>query len=148
MPVSVVNFAHLRLTVTDIVRSRKFYEDVFGFPIAYEAPPTDADDETQQRMAFLFGGVIYSFGGGVIGLRPVAPGDDRFNENRVGLDHLCFTVASLADLEDALAVLDRLGVVHDPIKDIGSGYILEFRDPDNIALELFAPPAARPESAE
>ncbi|MDT5107409.1 MAG: hypothetical protein QOI25_4922, partial [Mycobacterium sp.] len=28
---------------------------------------------------------------------------------------------------------------HEPIKDIGRSYILEFRDPDFIALELTAP---------
>jgi hypothetical protein len=32
-----------------------------------------------------------------------------------------------------------LGVPHQPIKEIGHGFILEFRDPDNIALELIAP---------
>jgi len=32
-----------------------------------------------------------------------------------------------------------LGVAHEPIKEIGHGHILEFRDPDNIALELIAP---------
>ena len=35
--------------------------------------------------------------------------------------------------------LDGLGVSHDGVKDIGAGYILEFRDPDQVALELFAP---------
>ena len=30
------------------------------------------------------------------------------------------------------------GVEHEPVKDIGPAYILEFRDPDNIALELTA----------
>ena len=35
--------------------------------------------------------------------------------------------------------LDALGIAHEPIKDIGVMYILEFRDPDNIALELIAP---------
>jgi glyoxylase I family protein len=29
-------------------------------------------------------------------------------------------------------------VAHGGIKDIGAGWILEFRDPDNIALEVFA----------
>ena len=33
-------------------------------------------------------GIIYSIPGGLLGLRPVAPGDDRFSENRVGLDLL------------------------------------------------------------
>ncbi len=41
-----------------------------------------------------------------------------------------------ADLDSAAAHLDELGVVHEPIKEIGHGYILEFRDPDHIALEL------------
>jgi glyoxylase I family protein len=33
----------------------------------------------------------------------------------------------------------RFRIAHEPIKDIGPAYILEFRDPDNIALELTAP---------
>ncbi len=43
------------------------------------------------------------------------------------------------DAKQALADLYDLGVDHEPIKDIGPSYILEFRDPDNIALELTAP---------
>ena len=73
----------------------------------------------------------------LVGLRPVA--DDRFDEDRVGLDHLCLRVASKAELDAAAAHLDDLGVAHEPIKDIGQAYILEFRDPDHIALELVAP---------
>lgn len=138
MPINATGYAHIRLTVTDIDRSRAFYDAVFGFQTAFEAPPEDADQETKDQLAFLFGGVIYTFGGGLLGLRPVAPEADRHDENRVGLDHLCFTVASKADLEDAVAVLDGLGIAHEGIKDIGAGHILEFRDPDNIALELQA----------
>lgn len=57
----------------------------------------------------------------------------------VGLDHVSFAVASRAELDAAVALLDERGVGHDGLKDIGAGFILEFRDPDNIALELFAP---------
>jgi glyoxylase I family protein len=126
---------HVRLTVTDLARSRSFYESVFGWPVALEVP-ADADAETREKLWFLFGGVIYRTGDILVGLRPV--GDDRFDENRVGLDHLAFRVASSAELESAAAHLDDLGIVHEPIKDIGTAYILEFRDPDNIALELIA----------
>lgn len=59
----------------------------------------------------------------------------------MGLDHVSFAVASRADLDAAVAHLDERGVDHDGVKDIGAGFILEFRDPDNIALELFAPRA-------
>ena len=138
MPVPVTGFAHVRLTVTDIERSRAFYDAVFGFQVAYELP-SGADAATRQALGFLYGGVIYTFGGGLLGLRPVAPGGDRFSEDRSGLDHLCFTVASLADLETAIAVLDGLGVEHGQVKNLGEVSILEFRDPDGIALELSAP---------
>jgi glyoxylase I family protein len=128
--------AHVRLTVTDIARSREFYESVFGWPVLLEVP-ADADDATREQLSFLFGGVIYDIGDALIGLRPVA--DDSFDEDRVGLDHLCLRVASKSELDAAADHLDDLGVAHEPVKDIGHGYILEFRDPDFIALELMAP---------
>jgi glyoxylase I family protein len=136
MAITTTSIAHVRLTVTDIARSRKFYEDVFGWPVAFEVPD-DADDATREALGFLFGGVIYQIGDSLVGLRPVAT--DRFDENRAGLDHLAFRVASRAELDDAAKHLDGLGIAHEPVKDIGPGYILEFRDPDNIALELSAP---------
>lgn len=136
MPIASTSIAHVRLTVTDIERSRRFYESVFGWPVLL-AVPENADDATRDSLAFLFGGVIYNMGNALIGLRPV--GADAFDENRVGLDHIAFTVSSKADLDAAATHLDDLGVAHEGVKDIGPAYILEFRDPDNIALELTAP---------
>lgn len=137
MSIAPVGISHIRLTVTDIDRSRAFYDAVFGLPV-YAEVPADADDATKQKLAFLFGGVLYRVGGNLLGLRPVAPGDDRFDENRVGLDHVSLAVADRAALDDAVGVLDAQGIAHEPVKDIGEAWILEFRDPDNIALELFA----------
>lgn len=136
MPIPTSSYAHIRLTVTDIERSRAFYDDVFGLPVAIEVP-ADADDATREQLGYLFGGVIYQLGDSLFGLRPVA--DDTFDEDRVGLDHVSFAVASRADLDAAAALLDERGLAHGGVKDIGAGYILEFRDPDNIALELSAP---------
>ncbi|OBI24036.1 glyoxalase [Mycobacterium sp. E1386] len=130
------SIAHVRLTVTDIERSRQFYESVFGWPVLLEVPD-NADEATRSQLSFLFGGVIYDLGGTLLGLRPVAT--DRFDEDRAGLDHIAFRVASKDELDSAAAHLDELSVTHEPVKDIGPSYILEFRDPDNIALELTAP---------
>lgn len=135
MPISVSAFSHVRLTVTDIDRSREFYDNVFGWPVAIEMPE-NADAATREKLAFLYGGVLYQVGSTLLGLRPVA--SDRFHEDRVGLDHLSFAVTARSDLEAAVGVLDALGVPHEPVKDIGEAYLLQFRDPDNIALELFA----------
>jgi glyoxylase I family protein len=140
MTIPVTGFAHVRLTVTDIARSRAFYEQLFGRDVAYELP-ADADAGTKEALAFLFGGVIYSFPGGLFGLRPVAPSTDAFSEDRVGLDHVSLSVGSRADLDAAVTTLDAMGARHEQVKDIGGVYILELRDPDGIALELYAPKA-------
>src|SRR3978361_1959220 len=115
MPIATRAYAHVRLTVTDIARSRAFYDDVFGLPVAVELP-ADADEATKEQLSFLFGGVIYQLGDSLLGLRPVA--DDHFNEDRVGLDHVSFNVASRAELDEAAAMLDGLGVEHGGVKDI------------------------------
>ncbi|MGH7918767.1 MAG: VOC family protein [Candidatus Dormibacteraceae bacterium] len=138
MPIKTTSFAHVRLTVTDINRSRAFYESLFDWPVAVELP-ADADAATREHLQFLYGGVIYRVGTGLFGLRPVA--SDRFDEGRVGLDHVSFALESRAQLDEAAALLDQRSVPHEAIKDIGTSCILEFRDPDNIALELSAPKA-------
>jgi len=135
MAIPTSGYAHVRLTVTDIARSRAFYDEVFGLPVAFEVPE-DADEATREQLGFLFGGVIYHLGGSLLGLRPV--GSEQFDEDRTGLDHVSFAVDSHADLVDAATMLDGRGVGHGGVKDIGAGHILEFRDPDGIALELFA----------
>lgn len=138
MAINTSSYAHVRLTVTDIERSRAFYDDVFGLPVAFELP-ADADEQTREQLSFLFGGVIYRLGDSLLGLRPV--GADGFTEDRTGLDHVSFAVAGRSELDAAATLLDDRGVDHGGVKDIGAGWILEFRDPDNIALELFAPKA-------
>nr|WP_144206200.1 VOC family protein [Mycobacterium tilburgii] len=127
---------NVRLTVTDIERSRQFYESVLDWPVLLEIPE-NADETTREQLSFLYGGVIYDLGGTLLRLRPVAT--DRFHEDRTGLDHLAFRLANRDELEAAAAHLDDIGVQHEPVKDIGPSYILGFRDPDNIALKLTAP---------
>jgi catechol 2,3-dioxygenase-like lactoylglutathione lyase family enzyme len=131
---------HLRLTVTDVARSREFYTGVLGFDVAVESPPPD-DPSAADVYKVLFGGVVMVRGGLLMGLRPVAPQGDRFDEDRVGLDHLSFSVASRADLDAAVRLLDERGVPHGEITTLdGFGiHILPFRDPDNIQVELTAP---------
>ena len=59
----------------------------------------------------------------------------------MGLDHLCFNVGSRDELEQAMGVLDEHDVSHGEIVDLSglSIYVLMFRDPDNIQIELTAP---------
>ena len=131
---------HLRLTVTDVERSREFYTTLLGFDVAAEAPPA-GDPSAEAVNRILFGGVVMVRGGLLLGLRPVAPPGDRFDEDRVGLDHLSFSVASRDELEEAVRLFDERGVPHGEIATLaGFGiHVLPFRDPDNIQIELTAP---------
>jgi catechol 2,3-dioxygenase-like lactoylglutathione lyase family enzyme len=131
---------HLRLTVTDVDRSREFYTSLLGFDVAVEAPPPD-DPSAEAANRILFGGIVMVRGNLLMGLRPVAPRHDRFDEDRVGLDHLSFSVASREELDQAVRLFDERGVPHGEIATLSSFGIavLPFRDPDNIQVELTAP---------
>lgn len=65
--------------------------------------------------------------------------NNRFDENRVGLDHVGFAVESHQQLNDLLAVLQELGITTAGIEfdpDGQSDYVC-FRDPDNIQVEFY-----------
>jgi len=130
---------HLRLTVTDVQRSREFYTSLLGFEVAAESPPDD-DPSAAEVYKILFGGVVMIRGNLIMGLRPLAPAGDRFDPDRVGLDHLSFGVPSREDLEQAIYLFDELGVEHGAITRLaGFGIdVLPFEDPDGIQLELTA----------
>ena len=131
---------HIRLTVTDMARSRKFYTDLLGFEVAAEAPASD-DPKSDPSYQVLWGGVVMAKGNYLLGLRPVAAKGDRFDEDRVGLDHLSFSLESRTVLDAAIKVLDEQGVTRGEVRELTSFGIcvLPFRDPDNIQLELTSP---------
>jgi catechol 2,3-dioxygenase-like lactoylglutathione lyase family enzyme len=128
--------------VTDLQRSREFYTGLLGFQVAVESPPPD-DPAAEAVFGILFGGIVMIRGNLLMGLRPMAPEADRFDPDRVGLDHLSFGVAAREDLEDAVQVFDEHGVTHGAITRLASFGIdvLPFEDPDGIQLELTAPVA-------
>jgi glyoxylase I family protein len=131
---------HLRLTVTDIKRSREFYTSLLGFNVAVEAPESE-DPKSDPSYPVLWGGCVMSKGNYLLGLRPVAKKGDQFDENRVGLDHLSFSVESRAALNEAIRKLDERGVPRGEVRELTSFGIcvVPFRDPDNIQLELTSP---------
>jgi catechol 2,3-dioxygenase-like lactoylglutathione lyase family enzyme len=133
---------HLRLTVTDLERSREFYTQLLGFVVAVESPPPD-DPSAAEVFKILFGGVVMARGNLIMGLRPMAAAGDRFDPDRVGLDHLSFSVPSRDDLEQAMRLFDEHGVAHGQITSLPSFGIdvLPFEDPDGVQLELTAPAA-------
>ena len=138
--INIGDIHHLRLTVTDVKRSREFYTELLGFDIAAESPP-EGDPAAEAAYPVLWGGVVMIRGNLLLGLRPVAKAGDRFDDDRVGLDHLSFNVATRAELDQALKLFDERGIAHGAIRTLeGFGIcVLPFRDPDNIQIELTSP---------
>ena len=128
--VATTGVNHLTLTVTDVKRSCEFYTTILNFQAVGEFGP---------RILLSNGSMVL-----VIGSAPDpahALSGDRFDENRVGLDHISLSVSSRADLDEAVRLFEARGVPHGEIEDLGAGarlYVLAFRDPDNIQLELSA----------
>jgi len=130
-PTTMPAITHVAVTVTDLAASEAWYTKVLGV-----SPVLDEDTGP-------FRHVVYSLGNTLLGLHgfPKLVSDEAFDERRPGLDHIAFGAASRDDLVAWAKRLDDLGVAHVGVVDAGYGSGLSFRDPDNIALELFAPPA-------
>ena len=143
IPLSLGRIHHVRLTVTDVERSRAFYTELLGFQIAMETPPPSDDPHYGLTVDLLQGGIVMANGDLLLGLRPVdaARATDRFDPYRCGLDHLSFAVAGRADLETAARAFRDRGVEHSEITELPPFGIavLPFKDPDEVALELTAP---------
>jgi catechol 2,3-dioxygenase-like lactoylglutathione lyase family enzyme len=123
---------HLTLTVTNLQHSLDFYTEVLGFEVAMELGPT--------RSILSNGSVLVALGTAPDPERAIP--DDRFDENRVGLDHLSFSLSSREELDQAVSLFDEKVIPHGEIKDLGEALglcVLAFRDPDYIQLELTAP---------
>jgi catechol 2,3-dioxygenase-like lactoylglutathione lyase family enzyme len=132
---------HVRLTVRDLEQSERFYSDVFGFEVIARSPGDPADPAVRADPDQLYGGVVMMAHGQLFGLRPVADASDRFDSERVGLDHISFTVPTRADLDEAERRLEQRGVPHGQPRDLPAFgiAILSFSDPDGVHLELTAP---------
>jgi glyoxylase I family protein len=133
--------SHLRLTVTDIARSKAFYTALVGAEPAIDFTDQIDDEQARQDPARFFAGCAFQVGDNIVGLRPGAGATDRFDATRVGLDHVSLAVGSVAELEAAVRRLDELGVRHGEVHELeGLGMtILSLQDPDDVNLELTAP---------
>ena len=124
----VTGVSHVALTVTDLRRSRTWYERVLDWSQVFEGDGSG--------VRFVVGALPTGL---LVGLRQYDVADHgRFDPTRVGLDHLALIVPveELGGWEQRFA---DLGVPHDPVQDTPFGFVLNFKDPDGIALELTAP---------
>jgi glyoxylase I family protein len=123
---------HVAINVRDLDRSERWYAQVLNFQ---RLAPFEGDRFKRILMRHASGIVI--------GLTrhddPAA--EAAFDERRTGFDHIAFQVADRAAVEAWMARFDQLGVPHTDIvhTPITGSYLVVFRDPDNIQLEMYSP---------
>ena len=121
---NVDGLRHVGLTVTDLDRSVEWYGRALGFTELFREQHDD------RRTAVL------RSAGAMVGLVEFTTSCGAFSERQAGLNHLCFTARDAAELDAWVQRLDRCGVGHSGIQAMTTGPILNFRDPDGVALAL------------
>ncbi|MFM7147810.1 MAG: VOC family protein [Actinomycetales bacterium] len=119
---------HLTLTVIDPARSAAWYQGLLGSAtvIAREGPTW-----TRKRLQWPDGLVL----GFTQHLGTTA--DDRFDHERVGLDHIGLGCATESEVRAWADRMSALGIDHGPVEDVPYGWAVTARDPDGIAVEFF-----------
>ncbi len=127
--VEVNGVAHVFITAGDFARARDFYGHLL--PYLGMKPVMDA------------AGTYYCVGGRTgfgVRARPNGAPTERFDQNRVGLHHICFRVREREEVEQAHAFLISIGaaIVHAPQDDEWARgyYSVLFEDPDGVRLEI------------
>jgi lactoylglutathione lyase len=130
----VFQTGHIGLNVSDLDRSRLFYQRVFGLEAAH------LSEQDGRRFVFLAKD-------GVLVLTLWQQAEGRFDAARPGLHHLSFQVDTIDQVRTAERTLRELGatfayegiVPHEEGADSGGIY---FEDPDGLRLEIYAPTGA------
>lgn len=123
--------AHVAVTVTDLERSKEWYGRVLGWE-----PVMQGEGD---GVRFSVGTVP---GAPLLGLRQYddTSGAD-FNPRQPGMDHLAFEAATADGVREWEQRFAELEVPYTPMQETPYGYVLNFKDPDGIALEIYAAPA-------
>lgn len=126
---------HIGLNVSNLERSKQFYQAVFGFTVTGESSEPGH-------------GFVFLSAGSQLVLTLWAQSAGSFAKDRPGLHHLSFQVNSIDEVRVFEERLKRLetdfkyeGVV--PHREGADSGGIFFMDPDGIRLEIFAPTGAR-----
>jgi len=131
---SINRIHHLGLTVTDADASAEWYANVLGFQRVgdYTSP-----DGARHKVFLRHDGLDVRLGL----CQHASGGPDRFDETRLGLDHVAFAVHDVDELrewESRLRAREVRYTSATPANTLEGALVIVFRDPDNIQLELIA----------
>ena len=115
---------HVKAPVSDLIRSRGWYESVLGVTPWLEFPDGN--------------GVIRGVAYHPLGTLTLCLREDPARAVALaGFDPLAVLVATRADLDKVTAHLDLLGVAHGPVITATLGWLLSAPDPDGIDVRFY-----------
>src|SRR5262245_11748131 len=128
MAFTIKRVGHLVLRVKDVERSRRFFEEILGFPVV----------ATNQRGMVFFSTDVKN-NHHMLALMPAKEGVAVAmpTPDHVGMQHVSFELGSFAELQDAYRVLKGNGVPIDHTVYHGITKSVYFYDPDGNRLELY-----------
>lgn len=120
----ILGIHHLKIPVSDLARSRAWYERVFDLDLMIEFPDHDG----------VVRGVAYrprnAF---ALALRE----DPIVARGMAGFDPFAILLGDKSDADAWADRLDMLGIDHSPVIDATIGWLLAFQDPDGLELRFY-----------
>lgn len=117
----------MSFSVSDLDRSLRWYQDTFDAEVLMD----ELADHRHAAVLTLPGSDL------LIGICQFYDREEgSFDPTHLGLDHFAFSVEARDDLDWWATRLDDLGVEHSGAIEVPPGAILNFKDPDGIALAL------------
>lgn len=125
MSIAGNGIAHITLTVTNVLKTKRFYEELFQ---------TTFEMDNKNSFSLLKVNIPCWFVQWSQNL------EDKFDEKRVGLDHVAFELKTISELEAVIQRLHEMKIANAGLQRFAGKYpYVAFRDPDNIQTEFFIP---------
>ena len=117
---------HLVLRVKDVERSRRFFEEILGFPVV-----------AQNERGMVFFSTDVTDNHHMLAIMPAKEGAAMPTPDHVGMQHLSFELGSFAELQDAYRLFNEKGVKIEYTTYHGVTKSVYFYDTDGNRFEVY-----------
>lgn len=126
MPIKIKRTGHLVLKVKDIERSKRFFTDVLGLPLA---------GDNGKGMLFFSADVKDNHH--MLAIRQAKDGAAMPDPEQAGMEHVAYELGSFAELQEAWKIFKENNVKIRHVVFHGITKSIYFYDPDGNMLELY-----------
>jgi catechol 2,3-dioxygenase len=126
MGFKIKRVGHLVLSVKDVERSKRFFQEILGFPVV-----------AQNERGMVFFSTDVKDNHHMLAIMPAKEGAAMPTRDQVGMQHVSFELGSFAELQDAWRLFKEKGVPIDRTVYHGITKSVYFYDPDGNRLELY-----------